>query len=117
MQKVILKKDKTKIQKRSDLFDLLQTYHENPDYSCIEVYWEVLKPRWSRNLKEITVTDKAISLALAPHDKDKSYYSYPTIRRKLNKLEDCKLIEINKIYRYSGCEYMTPIYEFYIKVL
>lgn len=113
----IQKKNKTKIQKRSDLFDRLQTYHENPDYSCIEVYWKILRPRGIKNPEEFIITDSGISAELAPHDKEKSYYSYPTIRRKLKKLEDCKLIVINKTYRYSGCEYMTPIYEFYIKVL
>lgn len=119
MRKKTIKESKrtnTKIRNRYDLFDRLQTGWENPDYSCIEIYWEILKPRASKK-PEFSISDSAISKELAPQDEKKSYYSYHTIRRKLKKLESCGLIVINKIYRISGAEYVTPKYEFFIKIL
>lgn len=112
----ISKQISSKINKRQNLFDLLKTGWDNPDYSCIEIYWEILKPRAIKSIGEFVITDGTISSELAPQDKGKSYYTYSTIRRKLRKLEDHDLITINKIYRLSGCEYMTPRYEFFIKV-
>lgn len=105
--------------KRSDLFNLLKTHHENPDYSCIEIYWEILRPMGLNlcNTAVFAVSACQISSELAPQDKNKSYYTYQTIRRKLKKLEDYKLIKIYGISRFSGCEYTTPRYVFELKTL
>lgn len=119
MRKTIIKESKNtkaRIKNRHDLFDHLQTGWENPDYSCIEIYWQVLKPKGS-NKPEFTISATEISKALAPQNENKSYYSYPTIRRKLKKLEGCGLIAINKVERISGAEYVVPKYVFLIKIL
>lgn len=113
----IKNKNNSFIKKRSDLFDRLKTGWENPDYSCIEVYWEVLRPLSEGGAKEVTITDTGISLALAPHDKNKKYYSQQTIRNKLKKLVKYGVIEIHDTYRFSGTEYTTPIYHFELSVL
>jgi hypothetical protein len=105
------------IKKRSDLFDRLRTGWENPDYSCIEVYWEVLRPMSDGGTKKITITDTGISSALAPHDKNKKYYSQQTIKNKLRKLVKYGVIEIHNTFRLSGAEYITPMYEFELSVL
>ncbi len=105
------------IKKRSDLFDRLRTGWENPDYSCIEVYWEVLRPMSDAGTKKVTITDTGISLALAPHDKNKKYYSQQTIKNKLRKLVKYGVIEIHNTRRFSGAEYITPMYEFELSVL
>lgn len=105
------------IKKRSDLFDRLKTGWENPDYSCIEVYWEVLRPRSAGGAQKVAITDTEISSALAPHDKNKKYYSKQTIRNKLKKLVKYGVIEIHNTFRLSGAEYTTPIYQFELSVL
>ena len=113
----IKNKNNSFIKKRSDLFDRLRTGWENPDYSCIEVYWEVLRPMSDGGTKKVTITDTGISLALAPHDKNKKYYSQQTIKNKLRKLVEYGVIEIHNTCRLSGAEYITPMYEFELSVL
>jgi hypothetical protein len=81
------------------------------------VYWEVLRPLSEGGAKEVRITDTGISLALAPHNKNKKYYSQQTIRNKLKKLVKYGVIEIHDTYRFSGTEYTTPIYHFELSVL
>lgn len=108
---------KCKIQNRYELFDVLITGWKNPDYSCIEIYWEILKPMYEKQKCEITITSKRISNSLAPQSEKSYYYTAPTIKRKLIKLQSQGLIVIREAWREKGISDMVPVYYFKILVL
>lgn len=108
---------KPSIQNRYELFDKLRTGWKNPDYSCIEIYWEILRPISCKKKGAITLSNQQISNMLAPQHKNAYYYSTPTIKRKLFKLQEQGLIVISQAWREKAITDLVPIYYFTIMVL